>query len=278
MALLRMKYSQAPPADPGTITREDFEAYEKEKAEAKARAEQRRNNPSHLDLLAMFRRKWGLSWYPQEIFNLRCDHEEPNNAQDYEQGLRKYIERVKASREPFELPTKLAVTAEDPYIAGEWYEYEDEYGDLPPDAPIPGASLVIRVNLSYPQDVLESLIRKELRRALASRKRILDRSSHKKRRLRTSKIEFELDVFDRCEAGQSFEQIAKDLNVKSKTIKGRRSTVRSVYLAVCRKIQEETGQPFPADVGHACDTCPICSKADFTSQFCRIGQNQLRLT
>lgn len=103
MALLRTKYSKAP-SDPGRITREQMEEYEKAEAEAKARAEQQQNSPSHLDLISLFRRKWGLSSFPHEIFNLRSEHEGPNDAQGYEQGLRKYVARVKASGEPLALP------------------------------------------------------------------------------------------------------------------------------------------------------------------------------
>lgn len=277
IALLRSKYPHHA-SDTHVITQEDIDECQRLEEEAKARHEEQLNNPSYTDLLDLFRRKWGLSLFPKEIFNLQGEADVPKNAQDYERGLLKYLARLKAEGEPASLPTSRAVFAEDPYITKEWYEYEAEYGGLPPEAPFQGTWLDIRVNLSYPKDVLESLISKELGKALAGRKRKQKQLLGKNSRLRTSTVAFELKVFDRCEAGQTFEDIAKELNVKTKSLKGRLSTVRSAYLAACRKIQAETGQPIqtaPSDSKHFYDTCPICSIASKTDQFCKIGKKQL---
>ena len=122
-----------------------------------------------------------------------------------------------------------AVVAKDPYVDYEnmWvrenYHGQEDYEVPSPPSPIPrgaGRILNIRVDLSYPQDVLEAEIKAALQRAMERRGDLRQRGvlPPRPQRLHVSKLDFYLQVFDRHEMGEPYRGIAHALNKPKSTI------------------------------------------------------------
>ncbi len=76
----------------------------------------------------------------------------------------------------------------------------------PPRDLQPGNSLVLTLDLGYPQDVLEEVIRFELTRAMKKRHRRENKGkfSHTPKRRRLDKSDFQLAVYDRASQAEKF--------------------------------------------------------------------------
>jgi hypothetical protein len=165
-----------------------------------------------------------------------------------------------------------AVLAEDPALT--YYDrHETAHQFLRP-----GQVLHLSVDLAYPQDVLEELIRGELAKARKWRNQRQNEGFLPKgqKRYRLATLDFQLTVFDLYKQGNDFEQIARLLQHRTKTIKGRRNTIRSAYVAAARNIYGEAGRPLDStNETHNYENCPTCRVAKTEEQFCRIGKQQL---
>ncbi len=132
----------------------------------------------------------------------------------------------------------------------------------------PGRYLNIKIDLTEPVDLILYFISETLRehRPGSAGKRRLD------------KADFQLKVFDLYEYGKKdFEEIARELQYRTRTIKGRRNTVRSAYVAAKRKVYEVSDeQPEETQNSHDYENCKICRKAKEVEEFCRTGREQLR--
>lgn len=160
-------------------------------------------------------------------------------------------------------------------------EYYEKFLDRPPFgypvealSPLnvsPGRYLNIKVDLTEPVDLILYFISEILRQ--------YRRGSTGKRRL--DSVGFQLEVFDLYKFGKNFEEIAHELNlrqrpIRARTIKGRRNTVRSAYVAAKRKIYGASDAISDEDeTSHTYDTCSICRKANKEEDFCRIGKKQI---
>lgn len=157
-------------------------------------------------------------------------------------------------------------------------EYYEKFLDRPPFgypvealSPLnesPGRYLNIKVDLTEPIDLILYLVSETLRE--------YRRGSVGKRRI--DKADFQLKVFDLYEYGKKdFEEIARELQYRTRTIKGRRNTVRSAYVAAKRKVYEvSVEQSEETQNSHDYENCKICRKAREVEEFCRIGRQQLR--
>jgi hypothetical protein len=156
-------------------------------------------------------------------------------------------------------------------------EYYKKFLDCPPfgypvEALSPlnasrGRYLNIKVDLTEPVDLILHFISETLREYRPG--------SVGKRRL--DKADRQLEVFDLYEfEGKDFEEIARELQYRTRTIKGRRNTIRSAYVAAKRKIYGSPDAiPDEDEVPHIYENCPICSKAKKEEEFCRLGRKQL---
>ena len=236
------------------------------------------NHPSFHDSYHAFRRKWNLAWFPSALMAPQPRRKGPITPQQIEQALiGSKHDKESLGWQNF-LPARFAVVAEDPFFGQGWDELEGFYQWLPPDAPERGSLLDIHVDLSYPKDVLEALISKELAKAVKERARLraAKPTSPSTQRFRSAQVAFQLQVYDLYQSGKDFEQIARALNKRTGTIKGRRNTVRSAYAAAVRKIQDLLGKPLPSPAKvHNYENCPTCKIATTTDQFCRTGKSQL---
>jgi len=137
-------------------------------------------------------------------------------------------------------------------------------------------TLELKVDLSYPQDVLEEIIKKEVRNAKAER---LMFESNLQERVHLDKTEFQLKVFDLAFDNRTFKEIAASLHRSV-------STVKSALLSVKRKITSirpvgeappDSSQVIPTkkelslsgfNPDEHCAQCPICKKASTEDYMC----------
>lgn len=129
--------------------------------------------------------------------------------------------------------------------------------------------LNLKVDLSEPSDLVLHLVSEALREY----RPVLEN----RRRRRLDKAEFQLRVFDLYEYDRKdFEEIAVLVQQRTRTIKGRRNTIRSAYVAAKSKIY---GTSYPQGEqeaeSHDYEVCQICSRAKRVEEFCRVGRNQL---
>lgn len=165
-----------------------------------------------IEVLTEFQRKWGLQWFPHRL-TTAGDHVSSTPAR-YEEIIFEEMREVLHSTRPNDrfiiLP---AVVAKEPI--DEYWEAHDPEDDssVPPDIPGPGKILNIRVDLNYPQDVLEGLIRGELRIAKARREQLQNIGALplEPDRLHVEKVDFYLQVYDKAEAGEPYRLIARTL-------------------------------------------------------------------
>lgn len=178
-----------------------------------------------------FLHKWDLRWFPHSL--IMGDDRLPGTPQSYEKIITKEMAEYLHSPDPDKrfiiLP---AVVAHDPFD-----EYLEQHCDPEDNLPVPdhiprrGRILNIRVDLSYPLDVLEKLILEELKVAAQRREQlhaqgVLPRDLE---RLHTNKIEFYLKVYDWAKAGLPYREIAQKLG-------SRKSTVQYAHVVAMRLI------------------------------------------
>lgn len=152
-----------------------------------------------------------------------------------------------------------AVSADDPYNIYGWGEYGPPPRTDP--GPGPGRFLEIEVDLSYPDDVILSLINEELRKARQEHTR-------SRQRQRPDKVDFYLKIYDLAERGDTFGVIAKAL-------KKRVSTVKSAFLTARRNIFGSAAAPTKKSVPLAdfnkyrhFDQCSVCKAAERFEEMC----------
>jgi len=236
-----------------------------------------------------FLEKWDLHWFPNEL--ITAGDSLPGTPEGYEHAIAKAMREYGPTLSPGEDQIKLpAVVARDPYdvyfnnYVEAHYEGQEHFEVPPPPShiPRPGSTLDIRVDLSYPQDVLEAEIKRELCKAIRTRRNYEKRGllPSRPQRVHLEKIGFYLKVYDQAAAGQTFRKIAKGL-------KKRVSTVKSAYLVACRSIfvgsQKPPKRHLPAKapgVLHDCEKCPVCRCAERPEDLCPVakayaGQDQV---
>lgn len=150
----------------------------------------------------------------------------------------------------------------DPQSLEEYYRAGGGQIDFPPvevGPPVKGRLLPLTVDLACPVDITLPVIEAALRRL---------RRGRPTKRGRPGSLDFQLAVFDQVKLeGQDFRTVARRLG---KPI----STVRSAYLAACRKVGVAGVPPAkrrapPNDPG-PCDKCPNpgCRSAQRPEEFC----------
>ena len=213
------------------------------------------NGAKHRDILE----KWELGDIPSQIaFSWSRDYLIEDLSSETVELYESLLERVDGDF------IRSAVSADDP-----WNIYGfGEYGPSPrtDPGPGPGRFLEIEVDLSYPDDVILSLISEELRKARRTHPR-------SRQRQRFDKTDFYLNVYDLAEKGETFRAIAKSLESHV-------STVKSAYLAAYRNIYGVKPKPSKRtlpmdtfdwenldDVEHF-RTCRDCKKAKTADEMC----------
>ncbi len=218
----------------GTILKETWEAYDKRNA---------------------FREKWEL-YVPDEL--LYPYYNIPDISPQTVEPFESFLERKDGDF------IGSAVSAVDPWDVYGWGEYGGPPRTDP--GPGPGRFLEIEVDLSYPDDVILSVISEELRKARRTHPR-------SRQRQRFDKTDFYLNVYDLAEKGETFRAIAKSLESHV-------STVKSAYLAAYRNIYGVKPKPSKRtlpmdtfdwenldDVEHF-RTCRDCKKAKTADEMC----------
>jgi len=168
-----------------------------------------------------FLSKWELQWFPLAL--LASSHQLPATPQGYEtiisQQMREYSNGQNPDDQFIILP---AVVAKDPFV-----EYVEAHSDPANNSPVPehiprrGKDLNVRIDLSYPQDLLEALVKDELKKAKESRNRLQAEGSlpnSEPERLHVGKVPFYLKVFDRHSGGEPYRTIAADLRSRKSSI------------------------------------------------------------
>jgi hypothetical protein len=145
--------------------------------------------------------------------------------------------------------------------------------------------LELKVDLSYPMDIIEEAVKAEVRRAHKERTELdATRGVGQLKRIRWDKNDFQLKVYDLTKEDKTFSEIAGKLR---KPV----STVKSALLVVQRKInsvrpigeqlppQTENGLPSKYDLPIAgfdpedhVSRCQICSKAKTPENYCPQAQ------
>ena len=242
-----------------------------------------RNMESYFELL----HNWDLQWFPVKLISAG-DHLH-GTVEGYEAAL---AEAMIASRDSPRVQDHFIfsppVVASCPYetyaenLVEQNLDILENEGSFEVNVPdyIPGAGKVLdlRVDLSYPQDVLEAKIKVELSKAMKKRRKYQQKGllPPTSQRQRLDKVDFQLAVFDLVEAGKRFDEVARLLDVRTRTLKGRLQTVRSAYIAARRKVlglvENQAGE-----LDHVYEECPVCSDARHPDHFCPRGKASLRL-
>ena len=253
--------------------KEVTQAYRREEAARlrEARSQRKKAVPP-VETYESLLRKYRLNWLPGEFFQPGFHDLEPGTVDRYEKLMKEALKNNSDPDPQRRYYSRPAVLAEDPALT-----YYDTHETAHPFLR-PGQVLHLSIDLAYPQDVLEEVIRGELAKARKRRNQRQNEGFLPKRqeRYRLDKLDFQLKVFDLRESGKDFEQIARLLQHRTKTIKGRRNSIRSAYAAAACNIYRETVQPLDStDETHNYDNCPTCRVAKTEEQFCRIGKQQL---
>lgn len=135
---------------------------------------------------------------------------------------------------------------------------EEELAELVPGQI--GKKLTLELNLTFPRDVLEELVKVHLDQLFKRRKQPPTRQ-------RMDKIEDQLRVFDLVKKGLTFPLIRTQFKERP-----RLSTVKSAYASICRRINSINTSPSstepPLNYETHIKTCSICQKAGEAEQFC----------
>jgi hypothetical protein len=225
-----------------------------------------------------FLAKWDLQWFPSRL--LTSGDQLPATPQGYEtvifQQMREYLHSQHPDNRFIVLP---AVVAKDPFE-----EYVEAHSDPENNSPVPehiprrGKVLNVRIDLSYPQDLLEALVKDELKKAKENRNRLqregLLQTASDPERLHVEKIPFYMEVFDRHSAGEPYRTITTDL-------RSRKSTVQYAHVVAMRLIggspppQRQTDFRAAADVRNPdgwirphLQQCQVCTAANHWNDHC----------
>ena len=183
---------------------------------------------------------------------------------------------------------KPAVSAWDPHK-----KFCDDYVDLyydgdesfeipvPENIPPRGTVLKLVVDLSYPQDILEALIKKELETAMQRRQREIDKGSLTigQKRNHPNKVDKQLEVYDLVKSGKDFKETAIALGLRGKTVKGPVNTVRSAFFVIRRKILgvNNDKSPIAFEPEAHCLDCKVCQIATTPERLCEEAKRYLQL-
>jgi hypothetical protein len=162
-------------------------------------------------------------------------------------------------------------------MAEDHLEELEEKGSLsrPPSLKPPGRVLMMRVDLNYPQDVLEEVIKLELKKA--KRQWVTQKNRQSKGsgtpRQRLDKAIQQLKIFDYVTEGLTFPDIAR--RVKTPV-----STVKSLFHAASRNINNTPlSKPRPKnlplrdfDPATHCQKCPTCLSATTVEALCMLAR------
>jgi len=151
---------------------------------------------------------------------------------------------------------------------GEPYVWsEEELDDFVPGQV--GKKLNLELNLTFPRDVLEELVRLNLERVFKSGK-------EPKKRQHLSKIKDQLRVFDLHKKGLTFPLIRTQFPLPRPPL----STVKSDYVSICRKINSINSSPSGSaeplfNIETHMTKCPQCKNATDVKQFCEAAQQYI---
>jgi len=232
-------------------------------------------------------KKWELEWVPAKWPKRKLDEPLSEVVKKEEEFLIHEMKESQADPDPrlrfiFQLP----VRAWDPDLEARWEWFQDNLEDnlealerqktLVPPAYLkpPNRVLMLRVDLNHPQDVLEEVIKLELKKA--KNKRVAGKKSGKtssgKTRHRLDKATLQLRIFDHVTEGKKFSEIAF---VLSKPV----STIKSLYLVASRKIFGSIPKPrlkeiplVDFDPETHCPQCPTCSIAQTAEDMCQLAK------
>lgn len=182
-------------------------------------------------LYKTFMRRWGLVWFPQNLVGLPITLRSASTDELGDAIYRAMKQNLQLTRREVGYLFRPAVVAEDP---AEKY-FQSTGGDLHSTLDR-GEVLDLRIDLSYPIDVLVVLIESEIKRVISGKKNLREaihrKNGHpppKSSRQRMDKIGFYLRVYDQTETGKSFSEVAR-------TLKRPLSTVKSAFLRISKEI------------------------------------------
>jgi hypothetical protein len=131
-----------------------------------------------------------------------------------------------------------------------------------------GKKLTLELNLTFPRDVLEELVRLNL-------EQVFNRRKEPPKRQRLGNIEDQLRVFDLAKKGLKFSKIRTQFTKRPPL-----STVKSTYVSICQKINSintspsTNAEPSFEPATHM-TTCPQCKRAINEKQFCKLAKQYI---
>jgi len=134
--------------------------------------------------------------------------------------------------------------------------------------------LNLTVDITYPLDLLMAAIEAELREKIEFRRSLVKESPKPYRRLRVDNIDFQLNVFDRAERGETFSVIAKALDAKG-------STVKTAFLVARARIRADSQSPKldlildDFDPATHMTKCRVCAAAETLEAMCPAAQRHV---
>jgi hypothetical protein len=242
-----------------------------------------------------FLKKWYLQWFPSELFAHPTEALKgsdavpggeplPSTPGDLEKVVAQALYEARQNPKSNEM-LRPAVIGTEPF--DQWSEEQTEQWDgteqvveVPSDIPWPGTVLNIRVDLSYPQDVIEAEINRQVRKAKDRRQELEDQGllPGRPERLRLDKINFQLKVYDLAKAGKTFREIHDETNRPV-------SSVKSALLAVSSKIaslvipailpprvSKESLPLLGFDSNAHISHCPQCRSANMLEEMCDLAK------
>ncbi len=244
-----------------------------------------------------FLKKWGLIWLPRELVKSSTDPKDlPSHAKDYDRILCDALKDALKDVWPMgQIPTffEYPVSAWDPH-EDQLETYRIQYNMWrdglaldnsepvrPPPWVKPGTTVVMKIDLGYPQDVLEEFIRTFLGRAIRERNASIRKGNLPgfRQRRRHDKANFYLDVFDRHEARDPYSLIAR-------TLKKRKSTIQYAYMSArlniggrdvtrASRLRDGKGETYASpmdrfDLKKHLAECSLCKVAESWHQQCQL--------
>jgi len=238
-----------------------------------------------------FLRKWDLEWFPSELFlhpsealtgsdAVAGGEPLPQTPSDFEKVIGEALREARQDQK-FKDMLRPAVIASEPFDKWEKEQVEgwdgtDQVIEVPDHIPGPGTVLNIQVDLSYPQDVIEAEIEREVRQAKDSREKLQETGllPPRPQRLRLDRIDIQLKVYDLAKAGKTFKEIHIETHRPV-------STVKSDLLAASKKIaslvipalspprvSKESLPLVDFDQDNHTSKCPQCSAAKRLEDMC----------
>jgi hypothetical protein len=195
-----------------------------------------------------FLKKWGLKWFPFGM--MPPNGELPRSPAYYERIISQAI-KDEDIRRPMILP---AVVAKD--------LFDDEYNAE--CIPKPGMFLHIRVDLSYPRDIIEKIIADHLKTAQARRAR------PEIERIHMQNLSSWLQVYDSANAGKSYSEIAESLQRSKSSIQHDDMMARRLIGDTRERRRVGMSAPLDRDAyvkGHL-KGCDICRGAERFADYC----------